>query len=851
MSSSGVENARPPETATPNQTPLGLVSLADVGLSQTKNVGNKAATLGELIKAGLPAQPGLVVCADTCHKLRDTKALSAELQQALHKAIDQLWPEVTSYAIRTSVVESERGNEQDIPNTRCEYFVPRDALTIAIVAAAGVNEAPEQPRQAVLIQPMVKAAVSGTLFSGQLSDGKADHYLVESCWGLGRPLVQGQCDPDRYLLDHNAEVVNRERGRKQHQLTAQGSAGLVRVNDEARLAFTLDSDALKTIAALAKRCASTLATPQDIEFALEDQGVIILQSRPVAATRLNPEGQPPGKWVLFEGLLESTDKALTPLSEDLLKKVLPDFAKIIQGRIYLDITTLNSRLPFALSDDALLGILLERDSRDDLRPSLMKTLRCLPYWLSRTPQALIFWWRSRKLTQRHAVAFVSHAARLAHEAPQDADKLMQCFAMGKSRSLRPWLRPFALNLACTRHEIHRQLLLWIVQRFKQESTFSSSVEQLYAAHSNSTSAVMASDVAELGQKVASSETLKTAFKEHLDSSTLHQLACLDTEKSFLNAFSDFLQRSGHRCTGDIELACERWVENPKQLLALIGIAARGTEHTPANDAYRQQLLARDAIHQSVQTRRQRRLIDYLLKRIRYHLSLRDATRDQMSLALFHVRKRILTLEDKLLRDKKLDRKDDLFFLSFSEAQYLENGQLSPSDASTLIAIAKAQHAERNARPVQHCLGASVPNDQLARSAQAATDVVLGTGAAPGVAEGSARIVDCDQALKEFIAGEILVLKCADINFAPAMLYANAVICEHGSSLGILSTLARRWAIPVVVKASYCTRAIANGEQLRVDGSRGEVQILSGGKKDPGGKDFGEGEDCRRGTEGGE
>ena len=859
MSSRCVDSARLPDTETPNPVPLGLISLADVQLTQRKNVGDKAAALGELISAGLPAQPGLVVCADTCHALRGTKALGTELQRELDGKIDQLWPEVTSYAIRTSVVEGDQRIEPDAGETRCEYFVPRDALPIAIVAAAGTDGAAGHSRHAVLIQPMVKARVSGILFSGQINEGEgegkaqgeADHYLIESCWGLGRPLVQGQCDPDRYQLDHNADVVNKERGRKQYQLLAQGSGGLVRANDEARLEFTLETDELKAITVLAKRCASALSAPQDIEFALDDQGVIILQSRPVAATRLSPEGQPPGKWVLFEGLLESTDKALTPLSEDLLKTVLPGFAKTIQGRIYLDVTKLNTRLPFALSDDALLEILLGHASRDTLRPSLMKTLGCLPYWLSRAPQALVFWWRSRTLTQEHAAAFVSYAALKTHEAPRNASELMQCFAAGNSKLLRPWLRPFALNLACTRHEIHRLLLMWLVQRFTQQSPVRSSVEQLYAAHSNSASAIMASDIAELGEKVATSEALKTAFKEHLDGPTLHQLASLDTEKEFLNEFSDFLQRSGHRSTGDVELARERWVENPGQLLALIAIAARGTEHAQANDGYRQQLLARDTLHQSMSTRWQRHLIDHLLKRVRYHLSLRDATRDQMSLALFHVRKRLLALEDKLLRANTLDSKGDLFYLSFSEAQYLENGQLSPSDARTLIATAKEQHADRNARPLRRTLGVSYDNDLPTGSASAATDVVLGVGAAPGVAEGTARIIHCNRALREFIPGDVLVLKCADINFAPAMLYANAVICEHGSSLGSLSTLARRWAVPVVVRATYCTRAIATGEQLRVDGTSGEIQILNDGKKDPGGKDFGEGEDCRRGTEGGE
>jgi len=106
---------------------------------------------------------------------------------------------------------------------------------------------------------------------------------------------------------------------------------------------------------------------------------------------------------------------------------------------------------------------------------------------------------------------------------------------------------------------------------------------------------------------------------------------------------------------------------------------------------------------------------------------------------------------------------------------------------------------------------------------------------------------------------VLVLASAEPTLAPAVQLASAVVCECGGSLSYLSTLARVWGIPLVVGADNCTRAVATGERLKVDGVSGRVIVLApepasaavsvevrgeavnrDAKKDPGGRGIGEG-----------
>jgi len=829
--------------------PQGIVSLAEVTREHKKIVGTKAALLGELIAAGLPVAEGLVICAATCKGLRATRSLTPDQLRALESKIDALWPDCVSFAIRTSAIAGEQSATQDRRDTRSEYFVPRDALSIAIIAAAAGDK-----DHAVLVQPMIAARVSGVTFAGTLHAGTSENYLIESCWGLGRTLVEGQTDPDRFQLDRKDAIVSRQKGRKQHQLKGDGTGLLVCVDEEQRLEWTLNADELKKVTALAKRCATALGGTQDIEFAYTDDRLVLLQSRPVAAARLAPENVPRGKWVISLSQLENFSGPFTPLTEDLLRGVLPDFAQMIHGRIYLDVAKLNQRLPLATSDDELTQALLDHTPIATAPLGATKLLRCIPYWLSQSPWAAAFWWRSRALKREQMDEFWNYADDQANNSDLDARALFNRLVRGNSVFTAPWRLPFALNLTSTRHLIYGALLDRLIKRWTHRSLSASTLQQLCANNPDTLSHTMTTDIAALGAKVAATPQLKSAFEAPVDGLSLHKVlnTAATASGSFANEFSAFVQRFGHRGAREFEFASARWLEEPKPLLAMIGVASRREQsasltnntltESRANEGYRLQLLARDDLHQSLSSRWQRRVIDYLVLRIRYYVSMRDNTRHYAAHALFAVRKKMLRLEDRLVRENKLQCTGDLFFLSWNDINYLDHGQLSADDAATLIAAAKDQHAERSASAPRWTLGFDAeatkrhdPKYHHAASNDDSSggppnnqplDIIRGRSAAPGHGEGRAHIVTNERELAEFTPGEVLVLSAAEPTMAPAIQLANAVVCECGGSMSYLSTLARVWGIPFVVGADHCTRAIANGERLKVNGETGEVTVLA-------------------------
>ena len=385
------------------------------------------------------------------------------------------------------------------------------------------------------------------------------------------------------------------------------------------------------------------------------------------------------------------------------------------------------------------------------------------------------------------------------------------------------------SVSSIRYLLSMGLMHRLVKRWTRRELDTGTLQQLWTSNSDTLSNSMVADIAALGRSVAQSPELNEAFTEPLDGLGLHELLNTNAYPNFVSQFSEFVDRFGHRGAREFELASARWLEQPSDLLAMIGIQAKTNEPT---DGYDLQLLARDDLHQALNKPWQRKAIDYLLRRIRYYLGLREDARHYSARALFLVRKRLLELEDRLLQEQKLQHSGDLFFLSFTDIGYLDSGQLSPSDAATLILAAREQHAVRCTTTASWTLGydhthADPHEDpEVATPASSAHNIIMGRCAAPGTNESTARVILDPGDLTHVEPGEVLILTDAETTMAAAVHTASAVVCEHGSYMSNLATLAREWGVPFVVGATDCTRAIATGERVRVQATEGRVEILA-------------------------
>ena len=135
---------------------------------------------------------------------------------------------------------------------------------------------------AVIVQKMVDSKKSGVSFSKDPT-GRSEDIIIEAVWGLGEGIVSGQVTPDKYIVSKAMEVKDKKIANKKVAITrkASGERAVVKVNEEKSKQQVLNEHEIKRMAEISLRLEDHYQNPQDIEFAIENDEIYIVQTRPV------------------------------------------------------------------------------------------------------------------------------------------------------------------------------------------------------------------------------------------------------------------------------------------------------------------------------------------------------------------------------------------------------------------------------------------------------------------------------------------------------------------------------------------------------------------------------------------
>jgi pyruvate,water dikinase len=304
--------------------------LAEITADDVAAVGGKGASLGELDGAGLPVPPAFVVTADTYRRfvreagiedelyevvdvdVEDTAALadaeaaarelvtSAPFPEGLREEIEGAYAELTDgagafVAVRSSATAEDlpdasfAGQQETFLNVTGEDLLDRvRECWASLFTQRAIYYRQEQGfdhdavNMAVVVQRMVDAEKSGVMFTSHPSTGDP-RVIVEATWGLGEAVVSGSVSPDNYVLDRDGTVqqVTVADKKLKHVRSEDGETVEQPVAEDRREKQVLSAAELDRLAELARSVEDHYGSPQDVEWAVHEDEVYMLQSRPI------------------------------------------------------------------------------------------------------------------------------------------------------------------------------------------------------------------------------------------------------------------------------------------------------------------------------------------------------------------------------------------------------------------------------------------------------------------------------------------------------------------------------------------------------------------------------------------
>jgi len=298
-----------------------VIPLSAPEAADAARFGPKAANLAALGQAGLPIPDGICLAADAYRMqiaalgLDETarevfssddgqarrSALRLRMQLMEQPVVEELqepliaaWRSVTRNGtvpgvVRSSALVEDRfgssfagqfesflGLENEIDfftavrSCWAALWAPR---ALRYMATHGLD--PADTAMALLMQPLVAARAAG----GGLSQTAEGEMLINATPGLGSAIAQGEVAPDRYELGRDGGLRDSQAGMKYHQATCAHLSRPGRSRPKATVCLTPAQ--AEELGRYLIQAEAVMGRPVEIEWALDDGGIKLLQSRPL------------------------------------------------------------------------------------------------------------------------------------------------------------------------------------------------------------------------------------------------------------------------------------------------------------------------------------------------------------------------------------------------------------------------------------------------------------------------------------------------------------------------------------------------------------------------------------------
>jgi pyruvate,water dikinase len=701
-----------------------------------------------------------------------------------------------------------------------------------------------QVQLAVVIQRMVFPQAAGVLFTADPVSSNRKVASIDAGFGLGESLVSGLVNADSYKT-RDGKVIHKKISTKQLACYALKDGGTTRQELEpARQNQAALTDAqILELERIGRTIERHFGCPQDIEWCLADDAFYIVQSRPITTLFPIPAADDQENHVYVSvGHQQMMTDPIRPLGLSVYLMTTRAPMRTAGGRLYVEVTpmlasaagrklvmdTLGQSDP--LIRDALMTLVERGDfikplpaaeqgqGSDQSRPggpavgsgAALASDPAIVYELIRNSQA--------------AIQELKHDIR-ASSGPELFD-----FIVRDIQQLRKFLfDPQSLGLIRAAMDASA----WLNEKIKEWLGEKNAADTLSQSVPNNITSEMGLALLDVADVIRPFPQVTAYLQQARDDFALAELDKLTGGREAREAILGFLDQYGMRCSGEIDATRTRWSEHPAALVPVILSHVRNFAPGAGKrkfaqgqeDALKKEKEILGRLRQLPGGEEKARETKQRIELVRNFIGYREYPKYAMINRYFVYKQALLREAEQLVRDGVVRKKEDIYYLTFEELR-----EAVGAHKLDYQVIAKRQGDYKLYEKLRPPRVITSDGENLAgayRREDLPAQALLGLPVSSGVIQGRARVIAAMEDA-DLEAGDILVTSFTDPSWTPLFVSISGLVTEVGGAMTHGAVIAREYGLPAVVGVENATRLIKDGQQIRVNGTDGYVEILPSG-----------------------
>ena len=646
---------------------------------------------------------------------------------------------------------------------------------------------------AVIVQEMVESEKSGVLFTINPLSQNTDEMQINASYGLGESVVSGRVTPDSYIVQKDGKLLESTIGSKKTKIV-YGSKDTIEiaVDEDKRKARVLNDNELSELVNCGLKIEKHYHMPMDIEWAVKDNKVYILQARAITTLKNDNE----------KALIDSYLKKTKP-NKSMRKKMAFQLEKMPFAYRALDydfIMAINNQKSKIFAEG---GIIFDTDPQIDndgiqTLPKGKKGITKNIFHIFKVLKQIRDFNSCTKICEKFMDIYGKDISILK-------SKDFENMSLTECREFLEYSYKLTKDLSYDRfkYALFPTMLVFdkyskILKKINPDYT----AFDLYKNLDNKTSTIN-NDISKMAEKISKNNKLKEAVLLGESYKNLY-----NEFDDFKSVTDDFLQKNGFK--SDYNCYCleaKTFIEDPDRLIDILKpILASTFTKNEKTERFDDLMLKLKSVYGS-----KYKHMETDINSLRYFHVVREESQYLWESLFYYVRKCVTKVNMLLLENEKTGI-SNLFFNELTEA--MKRGYLNKKDIENI--------KNRNEK---FPLSIKVWQASKLLIFDAKGNILKGVSGSVGKAVGRVCIIQSPKEFYKMKKGDILVCHLTDPEWTPLFKLASAVVADTGAALSHAAIVAREYNIPAVLGVGFATTKFKDGDMIQVDGDTGIVRGL--------------------------